>query len=83
MPQEALTAYHSALDTLRLSQDHLWVAACLESLCAVTAVHSLNRSGESEILKFCLETPNDIFEKYREAVINYSKARFKICGLEK
>ena len=25
------------------------------------------------LIKLCLETPGDIFEKYREAVINYSK----------
>ena len=68
--------------------DHLWVAACLESLCAVTAMYTLNKSasgeklkasGDSQILKFCLETPNDIFEKYREAVINYSK--YKEAGV--
>jgi hypothetical protein len=46
LPQEALMAYHSALDVLRVSQDHLWIAACLESLCAVTAVYSLNQIPE-------------------------------------
>ena len=30
-------------------------------------------------MKLCLETPNDIFEKYREAVINYSK--YKEAGV--
>ena len=97
MPQDALSAYNSALENLRVSQDHLWVASCLESLCAVTSVYKLdtNYSGKglenagkfllertmskpkkdtkSSILKLCLETPSDIFEKYREAVINYSK----------
>ncbi|CBY40100.1 unnamed protein product [Oikopleura dioica] len=74
LPQEALIAYHSALDALRLSQDHLWVAASLESLCAVTASYSSVVKSDH-----CLESPNDIFEKYREAVINYSK--FKEAGV--
>lgn len=39
----------------------------------------LKASGDSQILKFCLETPNDVFEKYREAVINYSK--YKEAGV--
>lgn len=69
LPQEALTAYNSALENLRLSQDHLWVASCLESLCAVTSIYKLDPATSSEenspILKLCLETPSDIFDKDR------------------
>ena len=69
LPQEALTAYNSALENLRLSQDHLWVASCLESLCAVTSIYKLDPATSSEenspILKLCLETPSDIFDKGR------------------
>ena len=69
LPQEALTAYNSALENLRLSQDHLWVASCLESLCAVTSIYKLDPATSSEenspILKLCLETPSDIFDKER------------------
>ena len=58
------------------------MASCLESLCAVTSVYKLDTAytdTKSSILKLCLETPSDIFEKYREAVINYSK--YKEAGV--
>ena len=48
LPQEALAAYNGALENLRVSQDHLWVASCLESLCALTSVYKLDKDDAEE-----------------------------------
>nr|XP_054752929.1 trafficking protein particle complex subunit 9-like isoform X1 [Lytechinus pictus] len=113
MTQDAFVHYQTAYEILKGANDWLWMAACLEGMCAASVIQlypteppnkgiprnasfsgesllkppeeKLHRTGSYETMngvdekyededlpKNCLP-PDDIIEKYRDAIVHYAK----------